>query len=95
MSLEQAFESRGYRRGGILFLRPTEAAELIAAARFEGIRILGVDGFFLTGAGTQPSKEHSVDLSRRDVPTDSWAAATQFIRRWPKVDLWFEVVLDE
>lgn len=95
MSLEQAFESRGQRRGGILLLPPSAATELIAVARTERVRVLGVDGFFLSENGTLPSMEHSIDLSQSDGPADPWNSATQFVQRWPALDLWFEIVLDE
>jgi hypothetical protein len=92
--IESAFLERGIMRGGILFLRATDAVALTEVARQKGIRILGVDGFRLGSNSTQPLLEHSVDFSSEPQETDSWTRTADFIRRQP-TDLFFEVVLDD
>lgn len=81
-------------RGGILFLRASDAVALTEAAREKGVRVLGVDGFRLEDDATQPLIEHSVDFSSEPRGTDLWTRASDFIRRQP-ADLFFEVVLDD
>jgi hypothetical protein len=44
-------------------LRPSDAIEMVHRCRERSIEVLGVDGFILTAATTQPTLEHSIDLS--------------------------------
>ena len=94
--LEREFGERGIARGGILFLRSDIALDLVHRARDAEIRVLGVDGFILSGDTTQPSLEHSLDLSgnRHQNTGDSWKAASEFLQPYAGKDLYFEVVLE-
>ncbi len=96
-SIYQDFVDLGTVRGGILFLPATAAVELISRARENNMRVLGVDGFFLTPQTTQPTLEHSVDYSRDFASTpafDSWSAAKEFILKRQTLGLVYEVVLE-
>ncbi len=75
-TLEQTFETRGIRRGGILFLAASDAIALVEAARQQRHPVLGVDSFVITDTTTQPLMEHSMDLSVGAIPADTWSAAS-------------------
>jgi|SRR5690349_3515330 len=93
--LEMEFQDRAVRRGGVILFAAQDALELVKRAREERVRVLGIDGFFLTGdGGTQPSMRHSIDLSNtthRDL--DSWTAAESFLKENAHFNLYFEVVM--
>jgi hypothetical protein len=92
-SLLDEFSSRGLTRGGILFLEPSDALELVREAEHRGIHVLGLDAFFIQGSETQPVLEHSIDLS--SLPTsDAYRAARTHIQEREELGLRFEVVLN-
>jgi hypothetical protein len=74
------FESRRFRRGGILF-QPQDAIDLIEAAREQRKPILDVDAFIATDTATQPFLEHSTDYSDQLDSLDTWSAARQHIEQ--------------
>ncbi len=73
--IESASQARGIVRGSILFLRASDAIALTEAARENGARVLGVDGFRLADDTTQPLMEHSVDFSSERRGADLWTRA--------------------
>lgn len=87
------FESRGIKRGGLLFLKPQDAIDLIETARQQNKPILGVDVFRVTGTVTQPSMEHSVDYSNQLASIDTWSAARSHIDERRDKGLLFEVTI--
>jgi hypothetical protein len=91
--LEEKFEARGIKRGGVLFLPASDAIGLIEAAREQDKPVLGVDSFLITDTTTEPLMEHSVDLSVGEIPADTWSAASEFIRVRSESGFMFEVVL--
>jgi hypothetical protein len=93
--IEQAFLARGHVRGGILFLDPALALEMIEVARSQQVPVAGVDGFFLTEASTQPSMEHSLDLGGAWYRVNTWDEAAQFIKSKSDLGLRFEITLVE
>lgn len=95
LPVEHEFRGRGVERGGILFLRPADALDMIAVCRERSTQILGIDGFQLTERATQPAMDHSIDLSRVPAESERWGLAEQFLRRHLDSGLYFEVVLDE
>jgi len=93
--VEREFQSVGQRRGGVLFLTPNDAIHMVNRAREENIRVLGIDGFFLRPSETEPSLEHSIDLSLPgQSPADSWEVAQRFLERYLNSSMHFEVVLE-
>ena len=91
--LEAAFRSKGEVRGGILFLRARDALTLIESAHKHHIRVLGIDAFRLSADATQSLMEHSIEFAKLKTE-DTWAAATDFLRRYDGSELRLEVVLD-
>jgi hypothetical protein len=91
--LEEKFEARGMRRGGILFLPASDAIGLIEAARAQGRPVLGIDSFHITDTTTEPLMEHSIDLSVGEISGDTWSAASEFVRARSESGFMFEVVL--
>src|SRR2546422_11581630 len=95
--LESEFAMKGTLRGGLLLLPPTDAIDLINRSRQEGVPVLGIDGFRITAATTQPVMEHSVDFSMEedsDRTVDVWDEAELFVRKRQHQGLVFEIVLD-
>ena len=93
--IEQDFYTRSLIRGGVLLLSPQDALNLVARARKERIRVLGIDGFFLRNEETEPSMEHSIDLTAgRDLAKDSWSSAERFLQQRVGSGMHFEIVLE-
>jgi hypothetical protein len=61
--IEQRFADRFLKYGGVLLLSKDDALQMVIACQAEGVRILGIDGFYLRGDTLQPSLEDSVDFS--------------------------------
>jgi hypothetical protein len=96
--IEDEFRSAGALRGGVLLLRPHDAIRMVQRCRERQVRVLGIDGFFLTDCTTQPSIEQSIDLSdfhggRHFV--DCWERAETFLEERKKTDLFFEIVIED
>jgi hypothetical protein len=89
----ETFESRGFRRGGILFLKTQDAIDLIEAAHEQRKPILGIDAFTVTDTATQPFMEHSVDYSDQLDSLDTWSAAREHIEQRSGSGFVFEVVI--
>lgn len=98
----QKIYSRSLQRGGVVLLQPDDAILLIGVARADGIRVLGVDGFFIGDKWTEPSMENSLDLSCLPSEADPCDIAISFIKEHaaaykPDAEnrrIYFEVVLD-
>ena len=90
--LEREFEGRGVRRGGGLYLDAGAAQALIARAREEKARILGIETFRLMGATVEPLIDHIADYSESP---EAWDAAQQFVRERADNGWMFELVLSE
>jgi len=85
--------TRTNRPGGILFLIPSDAIDLIKACQEENRKILGIDAFILSDRGTQPVMEHSIDYSdtyRKN--SRNWDEAINFIEQRKNKGYHFEVV---
>lgn len=91
--IEKEFVSKSVRRGTIIVLRPADALRMVLRCRELGIRILGVDGFFVTAAGIQPSMDESIDFCGSTAEY-SWTTAEAFITERSNSNLSFEVVAD-
>lgn len=95
-NIESEFRDRGILRGGILFVRQPIALEMIRVSRSRNVKVLGIEGFCLTDATTQPIPEHSIDLSK-DLSREAecWDRAEKFLNDRSGLDLYFEVDLYE
>ena len=90
--LEAQYDARGLRRGRRLLLAPSASRELIATARLEGVRILGINGFDPEDSAVRPRPEHSVDLAA--TVGNCWTDADAHVGARSDANLLFEVVLD-
>jgi hypothetical protein len=63
---------------------------MVERARELGVRILGVDGFWITETTTQPDMEHALDSSGDS--NHGWDEAAGFLRARADPGLMFEVV---
>lgn len=66
---------------------------MVERARELSVRILGVDGFWLSERTTQPDMEHSLDVSGD--PDYGWDQAAAFLQDRADTGLMVEVVDDE
>ena len=94
--VEMEFEARGSRRGGVLFLEPRVAVEMVQRCREGNVNILGIDAFRLSEGKTQPVMDESIDYTTTSNPasraTDRWSHAEAFLRERLNSGLHFEVV---
>jgi hypothetical protein len=67
------------------------AKEVIADCQKSNIRITGLEAFKLTGAGIQPSQEHSIDFNADE---DNWQKAITFLENVEDLtylyEIWYE-----
>jgi len=87
----KVLKSKAVTRGGLDLYAPDAAVALLKAAEKEGIRVLGIDGFYIGENTTRPSLENSVDLSDSG---DSVRDALNFLGERQNSGLYFEVVLE-
>ena len=92
--IESEFQSKGTMRGGVLLLPPSVAMEFVSKCREAGIKILGLDGFYISRGITQPLMEQSIDFSGEQ-NDDCWGKAEAFISKRASSNVFFEVVADE
>lgn len=91
--IEQQFIGKGIVRGGVLFLNPTHAVELIDLCEKLNKRILGIDTFILTETETRPVMEHTADYSMNgDNLSGYWNEAREFVSERSSSGFVFEVV---
>jgi hypothetical protein len=81
------------RRGTTYFCRRT-ALEIVDRCEATGIRILGIDGFYLTSNSTQQPIEWILDLSRAPADRSAYNAARNFLEMGIDLPLFYEFVLD-
>jgi hypothetical protein len=93
MRLASEFATRGIMRGGILMLAADDATALVERARDAGVKVIGVDGFWISETSTHPDQDHTLFSGR--VNLDPWDEAAGFIRERADLGLMFEIVLDE
>lgn len=94
--IQNEFEPRGLRRGGVLFLTPDVAIEMVRRCREKNIEILGTDTFHLLKDATHPLIGETVDYTSgpdsKDRTIDRWSHAESFLRERLESGLQFEVV---
>ena len=88
--LEKLFEDLALIRGGVFLLSPTDAVRFVKTCQEQGIAVLGVEGFKVSGANLQPFQEHSIDFV--EMTKDAYEATIQFLQDRQETGLWFEVV---
>ena len=89
--IKKEFVKRGIVRGGILFLGPVSSIEFICKAKELGIRILGIDGFYLSEEETRPSMENSINLSEQKNMEECYHVAEEFVKQRLSDGLMFEI----
>jgi hypothetical protein len=92
--IEDEFSPKGIYRGGILFLRPHDAIDMVNRCRQLGTRVLGIDGFVLSENATQPDLANSADYSYINEITLSWDQAEEFLKQRLDSGMFFEVVTE-
>lgn len=95
MKIGQEFSHLGIKPGGIHMFRIADAIKIVKICRERRLRIWGIDGFFITENSTQPSMEHSIDLSDIDNSLQCWDVAEEFLNKMINYDLYFEIVSDD
>ena len=82
--------------GGWFVMSKTVALNFIEACRKEGIRILGVDGFYLHHIGIEPSMVNSIDFTSGSYfpESDIYTDTISFIND-READIYFEVICSE
>jgi hypothetical protein len=90
--VEKVFKSKAVIKGGIMLFPKDVAIQFIENCRTEGISILGIDGFYVTGDKIQPSQDDSIDFSIESL-VDTHGKALNFINGRPN-GVHFEIVCE-
>lgn len=61
--VENSFKGKAIIRNNMMLFSKENALDFIQACENHDIKILGIDGFYLTGDKIQPSMENSIDFS--------------------------------
>lgn len=93
-SIERKFVNRGIERGGILLLQRNDAIKFIEECQKQNVIILGIDGFFITEDLTQPSMEHSIDISNKTFTKSEYNMLTRFLQD-KNSTMYFEIICKE
>ena len=93
-TVEKLFLSKAINRAGIFLYSKRDALEFVEECRKQGVPVLGIDGFFLTGSTTQPSMDNSIDFSTKSLGEATFDKAVQFLKQRGD-DLHFEIVCAE
>jgi hypothetical protein len=91
--VESLFKDRAILKGGMMFLPRDVAIQFVHECKNLGLKILGIDGFYLFGDAVQPSLDHSIDFSIIN-ETTNYDKAEQFIMIGPD-NVFFEITTDD
>jgi hypothetical protein len=91
--VEKIFIAKALERGGLFLYSRENAIAFVKACNKEQIRLLGIDGFSLTGNSIQPDLQHSIDFSSLFFEGDVCKKAIDFLETRSD-DLFFEVVCE-
>lgn len=80
--VETRYPAAIVRRGGVTFLEPFAAAELVELAVERGVRVLGLEGFLVADDAVYPSSERLADFSEASPHDAISAARTLIITTW-------------
>ena len=89
--VEQMFMGKALNRSGIMRYSKHDAIDFIKECNKNGIGLLGLDGFFISGTTTQPSLNDSIDFSANQYFQNVYDEAMEFIKS-RKGNLYFEIV---
>jgi hypothetical protein len=90
--IEREFRRFAVIRGNLHFFNHEIALKIIDRSEELGVKVLGVDSFYLSMETTQPTTEHSIDLS--NVQEGTHDLARKLIESTRGKPLFFEVSLD-
>jgi hypothetical protein len=94
-ALISEFKRHGvHRRGTTYFCRRT-ALEIVDRCELLGIRILGIDGYYLTPSSTEQPIEWILDLSEAWKDRSAYNSARTFLEMAVDLPLFYEFVLDD
>ena len=91
--VEKIFMDKAVNRSGIILYSKKNALEFIKECSKNHIRLLGIDGFFITDKTTQPSLEDSKDFSTGTHSQNVYDEAIEFLKN-REDDLYFEIVCE-
>ena len=89
-NIENFFKSKVVNRNGILLYSKKDAIEFVRMSKKLNVRLLGIDGFFLTETTIQPSMRDSIDFSK-EAGLEIYELALGFLEERPN-NLFFEIV---
>jgi hypothetical protein len=92
-ALISQFERYSVQRLGTAYFCRRTALEIVDQCETVGIRILGIDGFYLTPSSTEQPIEWILDLSEASMDQSAYNAARQFLEQAIHLPLFFELVL--
>lgn len=92
--IEKDFLHLGIKRAGLLLLKRDDAVQLVIECQKQNVVILGIDGFFITKDTTEPSIEHSIDISNRDFNTEDYNLLMEFLLENDQ-SMYFEIICRE
>jgi hypothetical protein len=81
-----------HRRGTDYFCRRT-ALEIVDRCEMLGIRIVGIDGFYLTASSTEQPIDWILDLSKVESVPSAYRVARAFLEKASELPLFYEFVL--
>jgi hypothetical protein len=69
---------------------------MVRRAHYDGVKVLGIDGFFISPNATEPSMANSIDFTTATLmDKDPWEMADDFLASRMHSSLYFEVVVDQ
>lgn len=92
--IQKSFLHLGIERAGLFLLKRNDAIKFIIESQKQNIRILGIDGFFITKDATQPSLEHSIDISGRNFNEEDYNQLIEFLLEKDQ-SMYFEIICKE
>jgi hypothetical protein len=94
-ALISEFRRYGVQRRGIDYFCRRTALEIVDRCEAMGIRILGIDGFYLTANLTEQPIDWILDLSGAGTDPSAYSVARKFLERASDLPLFYEFVLDD
>jgi hypothetical protein len=94
-ALISEFRRYGVQRLGTIYFCRRTALEIVDRCEAIGIRILGIDGFYLTANSTAQPIEWILDMSEAPVDRSAYEAARSFIEMGTDLPLFYEFVLND
>ena len=89
------FRRYGVHRAGTDYFCRQTALEIVDRCEASGIRILGIDGFYLTANVTEPAIDWILDLSDAESSSSAYNGARAFLEKGAELPLFYEFVLEQ